>query len=129
MAISTYVLVDCPEQRNDCTWMFNVPCFMPWCHVLVHLEVKMSSFGARFHDDHLEIPGHLSGCQASASDKCRSFFIVIGQENDSEWMLIVLCFTPLCQANAYWRHLGTLVIVMNFEDGHPVNGLKNCYFF
>ena len=29
---------------KDCKWVFNETCTMPWCHVVVHFEVKMSCF-------------------------------------------------------------------------------------
>ena len=29
---------------NDGKWVFNVACTMPWCHTVVHFEVKMSRF-------------------------------------------------------------------------------------
>ena len=29
---------------NDAKWVFNMACTMPWCHKVVHFEVKMSRF-------------------------------------------------------------------------------------
>ena len=29
---------------NDGKWVFNLACTMPWCHTVVHFEVKMSRF-------------------------------------------------------------------------------------
>ena len=29
---------------NDGKWVFNTACTMPWCHAVVHFEVKMSRF-------------------------------------------------------------------------------------
>ena len=29
---------------KDCKWVFNEACTMPWCHMVVHFEVKMSRF-------------------------------------------------------------------------------------
>ena len=29
---------------NDGKWVFNTACIMPWCHTVVHFEVKMSHF-------------------------------------------------------------------------------------
>ena len=29
---------------NDGKWVFNTACIMPWCHTVVHFEVKMSRF-------------------------------------------------------------------------------------
>ena len=29
---------------DDGKWVFNMACTMPWCHLLVHFEVKMSRF-------------------------------------------------------------------------------------
>ena len=29
---------------NDGKWVFNTACTMPWCHTVVHFEVKMSCF-------------------------------------------------------------------------------------
>ena len=29
---------------NEGKWVFNVACTMPWCHTVVHFEVKMSRF-------------------------------------------------------------------------------------
>ena len=36
---------------NDGKWVFNMPCTMPWCHTVVHFELKMSRFWAVFQDD------------------------------------------------------------------------------
>ena len=32
------------ELSNDGIWVFNMACTMPWCHTVVHFEVKMSRF-------------------------------------------------------------------------------------
>ena len=29
---------------NDGKWVFDKACTMPWCHTVVHFEVKMSRF-------------------------------------------------------------------------------------
>ena len=29
---------------KECKWVFNKACTMPWCHAVVHCEVKMSCF-------------------------------------------------------------------------------------
>ena len=29
---------------NDCKWVFNEASLTPWCHAVVHFEVKMSHF-------------------------------------------------------------------------------------
>ena len=29
---------------NDGKWVFNKACTTPWCHAVVHSEVKMSRF-------------------------------------------------------------------------------------
>ena len=29
---------------NDCQWVVNEVSSMPWCHVVVHFELKMSGF-------------------------------------------------------------------------------------
>ena len=29
---------------NDGKWVFNMACTMPWCHKVVHFQVKMSHF-------------------------------------------------------------------------------------
>ena len=29
---------------NDGKWVFNMACTMPWCHTVVHFEVKMNYF-------------------------------------------------------------------------------------
>ena len=29
---------------NDRKWVFNKACTMPWCHTVVHFEVKTSPF-------------------------------------------------------------------------------------
>ena len=36
---------------NDGKWVFNKACTMPWCHTVVHFEVKMSRFGVVFQDN------------------------------------------------------------------------------
>ena len=36
---------------NDGKWVFNKACTMPWCHTVVHFEVKMRRFWAVFQDD------------------------------------------------------------------------------
>ena len=33
---------------NDGKWVFNKACTMPWCHTVVHFEVKTIRFRARF---------------------------------------------------------------------------------
>ena len=32
-------------------WVFNKACTTPWCHAVVHFEVKMSRFPVVFHDN------------------------------------------------------------------------------
>ena len=34
---------------KDGKWVFNKACTTPWCHAVVHFEVKMSRFLAVFH--------------------------------------------------------------------------------
>ena len=36
---------------KDGKWVFNTACTMPWCHTVVHFEMKMSCFSAVFRDD------------------------------------------------------------------------------
>ena len=36
---------------KDGKWVFNEPCTTPWCHAVVHFEVKMSRFRAMFQDN------------------------------------------------------------------------------
>ena len=36
---------------NHGKWVFNKARSMPWCHPVVHFEVKMSRFWAVFEDD------------------------------------------------------------------------------
>ena len=36
---------------RDDKWVFNKACTTPWCHAVVHFEVKMSCFPAVFHDN------------------------------------------------------------------------------
>ena len=36
---------------KDGKWVFNKACTMPWCHAVVHFEVKMSHFPAMFQDN------------------------------------------------------------------------------
>ena len=33
---------------NDCKWVFNDASLTPWCHVVVHFEVKMRPVLSRF---------------------------------------------------------------------------------
>ena len=33
---------------KECKWVFNMACAMPWCHTVVHFEVKMSRSSAAF---------------------------------------------------------------------------------
>ena len=35
---------------KDGKWVFNKACTTPWCHAVVHFEVKMSRFPAAFQD-------------------------------------------------------------------------------
>ena len=35
---------------KDGKWVFNKACTTPWCHAVVHFEVKMSRFPAVFQD-------------------------------------------------------------------------------
>ena len=35
---------------KDGKWVFNKACTTPWCHAVVHFEVKMSHFPAAFQD-------------------------------------------------------------------------------
>ena len=48
---------------NDGKWVFNTACIMPWCHRVVHFEVKMSRLRAVFQDDRPE-PGGICLKQA-----------------------------------------------------------------
>ena len=36
---------------NDVKWVFNKAFTTPWCHAVVHFEVKMSHFPAVLQDD------------------------------------------------------------------------------
>ena len=36
---------------KDGEWVFNKACTTPWCHAVVHFEVKTSRFRAMFQDD------------------------------------------------------------------------------
>ena len=36
---------------KDGKWVFNKACTTPWCHAVVHFEVKMSRLPAVFQDD------------------------------------------------------------------------------
>ena len=36
---------------KDGKWVFNKACTTPWCHAVVHFEVKMSRFRAMFQDN------------------------------------------------------------------------------
>ena len=36
---------------NHGKWVFNMACTMPWCHTVVHFEVKTSRFLAVFQDN------------------------------------------------------------------------------
>ena len=36
---------------KDGKWVFNKACATPWCHTVVHFEVKMSRFPAAFKDN------------------------------------------------------------------------------
>ena len=36
---------------KDGTWVFNKACTAPWCHAVVHFEVKMSRFPIVFYDN------------------------------------------------------------------------------
>ena len=36
---------------NDGKWVFNKACTTPWCHAVVHFEVKTSLFPAIFQDN------------------------------------------------------------------------------
>ena len=36
---------------KECKWLFNKAAAMPWCHTVVHFEVKMSRFTGVFWDD------------------------------------------------------------------------------
>ena len=36
---------------KDGKWVFNKACTTPWCHAVVHFELKMSRFPAAFQDN------------------------------------------------------------------------------
>ena len=36
---------------KDGKWVFNKACTTPWCHAVVHFEVKMCVFRAAFQDN------------------------------------------------------------------------------
>ena len=36
---------------KDGKWVFNKACTMPWCHAVVHFEVKRGRFPAVFQDN------------------------------------------------------------------------------
>ena len=42
---------------NDGKWVFNKACTTPWCHAVVHFEVKTSRFCAVFQDDRPDCAG------------------------------------------------------------------------
>ena len=48
---------------KDGKWVFNKSCTTPWCHAVVHFEVKMSRFPAVFQDNRCN-PGGTSLTQA-----------------------------------------------------------------
>ena len=33
---------------KECKWAFNEASLTPWCHAVIHFEVKMSRFSATF---------------------------------------------------------------------------------
>ena len=90
-------------QLNDCKWVFNLPGFLPWCNVLVHLEVKTSHFWACVQDYGPQSSAQLLVCQAGTCSWCRSFFTVIGQLNDCKGVFNEPCFLPWCNVVV---HLG-----------------------
>ena len=44
---------------NDGKWVFNKACTTPWCHAVVHFEVKMCVFEPRFRTIAVSIEAHL----------------------------------------------------------------------
>ena len=44
---------------NDGKWVCNVACTMPWCHTVVHFEVKMSRFDPCFRTIVVTMEAHL----------------------------------------------------------------------
>ena len=44
---------------NDGKRVFNKACTMPWCHTVVHLEVKTSRFLVRFRTIVMTVEAHL----------------------------------------------------------------------
>ena len=45
---------------KDGKWVFNKACTTPWCHTVVHFEVKMSRFPAVFQDNRRNHGVHMS---------------------------------------------------------------------
>ena len=45
------------ELSKNGKWVFNKACTTPWCHAMVHSEVKMSRFLAAFQDNRLNHGG------------------------------------------------------------------------
>ena len=41
---------------NDCKWVFNEASLTPWCHAVVHFEVKMSRFSTKFRAENHKDP-------------------------------------------------------------------------
>ena len=48
---------------KDCKWVFNEACTMPWCHVVVHFEVKMTVFEHFFRTIILTVEARLKSRQ------------------------------------------------------------------
>ena len=44
---------------KDGKWVFNKACTTPWCHVVVHFEVKMSRIQPRFRTIAVTMEAHL----------------------------------------------------------------------
>ena len=45
---------------KDGKWVFNKACTTPWCHAVVHFEVKMSRLPAAFQDNRPDRCRHIS---------------------------------------------------------------------
>ena len=44
---------------KDGKWVFNKACTTPWCHAMVHFEVKMCVFQPRFRTIAVTMEAHL----------------------------------------------------------------------
>ena len=72
---------------NDGKWVFNKACTTPWCHAVVHFQVKTSRFRAVFQDDHPENSGRSLVCAVGDSSQRCSSCTRIRQPNDCKWVM------------------------------------------